>query len=45
VASAGLAAIGRYKLAGIVPVAEIFSLSRKLGDRMAVAQYTPGEAL
>ncbi len=45
VASAGLAAIGRYKLAGIVPVAEIFSLSRKLGDRMAVARYAPGEAL
>ena len=38
VASAGLAAIGRYKLAGLVPVSEIFSLSRRLGERIAGSQ-------
>jgi organic radical activating enzyme len=31
-ASAGLTAIGRYKLAGIVPVADLFSISRRLGE-------------
>jgi len=35
IASAGLASIGRYKLAGLVPVSRIFSLSRTLGERTA----------
>jgi MoaA/NifB/PqqE/SkfB family radical SAM enzyme len=34
-ASAGMTAIGRYKLAGIVPVANIFDMSRRLGERIA----------
>jgi hypothetical protein len=29
-----MTAIGRYKLAGIVPVADLFSFSRKLGERV-----------
>jgi MoaA/NifB/PqqE/SkfB family radical SAM enzyme len=33
-ASAGMTAIGRYKLAGIVPVAHLFSISRRLGERV-----------
>jgi organic radical activating enzyme len=32
IASAGLAAIGRYKLAGVVPVSSIFALSRSIGS-------------
>jgi sulfatase maturation enzyme AslB (radical SAM superfamily) len=31
IASAGLASIGKYKLAGFVPVSTIFSLSKRLG--------------
>ena len=34
-ASAGLAAFGRYKLAGLVQIGSLFSVSKKLGDRMA----------
>lgn len=34
-ASAGLAAVGRYKVAGLVPVSRILSLSRSLGERTA----------
>jgi organic radical activating enzyme len=34
-ASAGMTAIGRHKLAGIVPVGNVFDLSRKLGERIA----------
>jgi len=33
VASAGLAAIGRYKIAGILSVEKLFSVSQMLGDR------------
>ncbi len=33
VASAGLAAIGRFRLAGLVPISGIFSLSRRIGNR------------
>jgi MoaA/NifB/PqqE/SkfB family radical SAM enzyme len=33
IASAGLAAIGRYKLGGFLPVSSIFSLSKRVGDR------------
>jgi sulfatase maturation enzyme AslB (radical SAM superfamily) len=33
VASAGLASIGKFKLAGILPVSRIFELSRKIGER------------
>jgi organic radical activating enzyme len=32
-ASAGLAAIGRYKLGGVLPVSSVFSLSKRVGDR------------
>jgi MoaA/NifB/PqqE/SkfB family radical SAM enzyme len=35
IASAGLAAIGKYKLAGLVPVSSIFFLSRKIGERFS----------
>lgn len=31
-ASAGLASIGKYKLGGLIPVSQIFSISRKVGD-------------
>jgi MoaA/NifB/PqqE/SkfB family radical SAM enzyme len=31
-ASSGLASIGRYTLAGIVPVSALFSISRRIGD-------------
>lgn len=34
IASAGLAAIGRYRLAGLLPVSEIFRLSRRIGARL-----------
>ena len=32
IASAGLASFGRYKLAGLVPVSDIFYLSRRVGE-------------
>jgi organic radical activating enzyme len=38
IASAGLAAIGRHKLAGLVPLSAIFSASRNIG-----AQFSQGE--
>jgi organic radical activating enzyme len=34
IASAGLASIGRYQLAGLVPVSAIFSLSKRLGNHL-----------
>jgi len=34
-ASAGLASIGKYKIAGLLPVSSIFSLSRKIGQRLS----------
>jgi organic radical activating enzyme len=37
IASAGLAAVARYKLAGLVRVGALFSASRKLGERLARA--------
>ena len=33
IASAGLASIGKYKLAGLIPVSKIFDLSKKIGER------------
>jgi organic radical activating enzyme len=33
IASAGLAAIGRFRLAGLISVSRIFSLSRRIGQR------------
>jgi MoaA/NifB/PqqE/SkfB family radical SAM enzyme len=47
IASAGLASIGRYKLAGLVQVSDIFGLSRKIGQRFsevggATAHRSPG---
>jgi organic radical activating enzyme len=35
IASSGLAALGNYKLAGLLPVAAIFAASRAVGDRVA----------
>lgn len=44
IASAGLAAIGRYKLAGLVPVSTIFDLSRNIGSRAGSSKLTnPGK--
>lgn len=37
IASAGLASVSRYKLAGLVQIGAIFSASKKFGDRMAEA--------
>jgi MoaA/NifB/PqqE/SkfB family radical SAM enzyme len=37
-ASAGMTAIGRHKLAGIVPVGSLFWMSRSLGERVAGGQ-------
>ena len=36
-ASAGLAAFGKYKLGGLVQIGSLFSVSRKLGERVANA--------
>src|SRR5215472_10655895 len=36
IASAGLASFGRYKLAGLVPVSSLFSLSRRIGERVGL---------
>ncbi|MGD1155051.1 MAG: radical SAM protein [Terriglobia bacterium] len=36
-ASAGLASFAKYKLAGLVQIGAVFSVSRKLGDRVAAA--------
>ncbi len=35
IASAGLASFAKYKLAGLVQISEIFSLSKRFGDRVA----------
>ena len=34
-ASAGLAAFGKYKLGGLVQIGSLFTVSKKFGDRMA----------
>jgi MoaA/NifB/PqqE/SkfB family radical SAM enzyme len=34
IASAALASFGKYKLAGLVPISSIFSLSREIGERV-----------
>jgi len=34
VAGAGLAALGKFKLAGLVSVADVFAMSKRLGDRL-----------
>jgi MoaA/NifB/PqqE/SkfB family radical SAM enzyme len=36
IASAGLASIGKYKLAGLIPVSKIFDLSKKAGERCSL---------
>lgn len=36
-ASAGLASFAKYKLAGLVQISSVFSLSRKFGERVAAA--------
>ena len=40
IASAGLAAIGRHKLAGLVPVSAIFALSSSIGSRVGARELT-----
>jgi organic radical activating enzyme len=40
IASAGLAAIGRYKLAGLVPVSTVFALSRSIGSSIGTWELT-----
>jgi len=37
-----MTAIGRHKLAGIVLIADLFSMSRRLGERIAGSQPQPG---
>ena len=37
-ASAGLASLGKYKLAGLLPVRAIFTLSRKIGERFGTPE-------
>jgi organic radical activating enzyme len=39
IASAGLAAIGKYKLGGLFPLSQIFSVSQRIGQR--IAAFTP----
>jgi hypothetical protein len=34
IASAGLASIGKFKIAGLLPVSEIFTLSRRIGKQL-----------
>jgi MoaA/NifB/PqqE/SkfB family radical SAM enzyme len=36
-ASAGLASIGRYKVGGLVPLSNVYSLSRRIGERLGRA--------
>jgi MoaA/NifB/PqqE/SkfB family radical SAM enzyme len=36
IASAGLASVGKYKLAGLIPVSHIFSLSKNLGQAISL---------
>ncbi len=42
-ASMGLAAIGRYRIGGLIPVQAIFNLSAKIGARFAAAQTAPAD--
>jgi sulfatase maturation enzyme AslB (radical SAM superfamily) len=37
IASAGLASFGKYKLGGLVSISSVFSLSRAIGERVALA--------
>lgn len=43
IASAGLSAIGRHKLAGLVPVSTVFALSRGIGSRVGARPARAGE--
>lgn len=40
-ASAGLASIGRYKLAGVLRVSDLYSLSRRIGERIGRRTDSP----
>jgi sulfatase maturation enzyme AslB (radical SAM superfamily) len=42
IASAGLASIGKYKLAGVIPVSQIFSLSRSIGEHFHEVWHADG---
>jgi organic radical activating enzyme len=44
-ASAGLASVGNYKLAGMLPISSIFSVSSKLGRRIRRATHSPDIAI
>jgi organic radical activating enzyme len=39
IASAGLAAIGKYKLGGLFPLSQIFSVSQRIGQRFAAVAH------
>ena len=41
-ASAGLAAIGKFRLAGLIPVSQVFRLSQKLGELAGHNGRQPG---
>ena len=45
IASAGLASLGRYKLAGLVPVSDIFYLSRRVGEWVGGEQVRDSTSL
>jgi len=44
IAAAGLASIGRYRLAGVLPVSRIFWLSKTIGERFKPFQASPSPA-
>ena len=41
IASAGLAAVGRYKLGGLFRLSQIFSVSQRIGERFAAVAHVP----
>ncbi len=43
IASAGLASIARYKIAGLVPVSRLVSLSKRIGERFNGRPGPPGQ--
>jgi sulfatase maturation enzyme AslB (radical SAM superfamily) len=41
IASAGIAAVGKYKLGGLLPLERIFSVSQRVGQRFAAVAHIP----
>ena len=41
IASAGVAAVGRYKVAGLLPLSEIFAFSQRIGQRIGAVTHVP----